>query len=445
MANQRKQSSTDGRAQNNMKNWISQNWLWKLLSVICAIALWITIYTINDPQETKYLSNVPVTFKNTEAITDNGQLYEVLDKTDVLRSIKLVGSRSVLNDIKETDINVVADFTKMKLDNTVEISITSIRHNDDITFTPSRKEVLLKVENNVERSFPVEIQYVGDMKKGYIIDASTLTPNRITISGAESYVNNVSKVVAGVDVSNASGDLFSHAEITLYDKDDKVIEADGTMLKVHTKQVNATVEVLATKTVPVKYVPSGTTVDGFVAVSEVLSDVTELTIAGKESALSAINEIVVSGDALEYENAEANVQLSVDLDNYLPEGVARADKRGSGIVSVTVQISPVVEKEYTLKTSQIAIENIPEEYSVKYVYEKAEIVVTLHGAEYLLNKITETDMVGKVDITAWMETRNMNSFEHGSTHKIVPDFELEEGIAVLNAEPIEVIANKLED
>ncbi len=426
-----------------MKNKIFQNWTWKLLSVVCAIVLWIAIYRINDPQETKYLSNVPVTFQNTEAITDKGQVYEVLDKTDVLRSIKLVASRTILNDIKETDINVVADFSKMKLDNTVEISITSIRHNDDITFTPSKKEVVLKVENNLERSFPVEIQCVGELAKGYVIGSSNLTQNRISISGGESYVNNIARVVAEVDVSNASSDLFSYADIVLYDKNAEALSEEKLTLGM--EKVSTTIEVLATKTVPVVYMATGTTANGFVTTGEVISELPEITIAGKKTAIADVTEITVSGDALRYENATESVPASIDIDYYLPEGVSRADKRGSGIVNVMIRVSPVIDKEYTLSMDQIAIENVPENYSVKYVYDKAKIVLTLHGAEDLLDKLTETDILGKVDIAAWMEARNIRRLEDDSTHKIVPTYEMGEGITVVNSETIEVIVNKLED
>ena len=93
-----------------MKKRIFHNWKLKLISLGCALLLWMTIYTVNDPQETKTMRNVPVTFVNTDAITNQGKTYEVLDKTDVMKSIKLSASRTVLNDIKDSDVHVVADF-----------------------------------------------------------------------------------------------------------------------------------------------------------------------------------------------------------------------------------------------------------------------------------------------------------------------------------------------
>lgn len=426
-----------------MKNRIFQNWKLKLISLGCALLLWMTIYTINDPQETKTMHNVPVTFVNTEAITGQGKTYEVLEKTDVMKSVKLSASRTVLNDVKDSDIHVVADFSKFRNDGTVEVKIYSDRHNDDITFKASREDVLLKIEDYVERSFPIEVQYTGELKPGYIIGGCSLTPNRIMISGGESYVSNVARVVADVNLSDASGDLFTYANILLYDKEGNVLSTDR--LELGMEKANANVVVLATKTIPITYIPTGTTAEGFVVVNEVITDLTEVTIAGKQSILSGVTEIVVTGGGLSFETDTENVTISVDIDDYLPEGVSRADKTGNGVANVTVQVSPVIEKEYTIKMSQIALENIPEGYEVKYVYDKAEIILTLQGAEYVLDKLAETDIIGKADITAWMEIRNMNSLQDDSIHKLVPTFELQEGIVITNAESIEVIANKLED
>lgn len=426
-----------------MKNRIFQNWKLKLISLGCAFLLWMTIYSVNDPQETKTMHNVPVTFVNTEAITDQGKTYEVLEKTDVMKSVKLSASRTVLNDIKDSDINVVADFSKYRNDGTVEVNIYSDRHNDDITFKASREDVLLKIEDKVERSFPVEVQYTGELKKSYVVGGCSLTPNRIMVSGGESYVDTVAKVTAEVDLSGASGDFFSYANIVLYDKDNNILAIDK--LELGTKTVNAKVDVLATKTVPVRYVPTGTTTHGYVALSEVLTDYNEIAIAGKQSVLSNITEIVVSGEALTYENADANVELSIDIDDYLPEGVSRLDKSGAGVIDVTVQVSALMEKYYVLETGKIALENIPDGYKVEYVYDKAEITVMLLGAESILDTLEESELAGKIDIATWMTERNMDILEDETIYKITPTFTLEEGVEVVSVDSIEIIVNKLED
>lgn len=425
-----------------MKNHIFQNWILKLLSVVCAIVLWTSIYNVNDLAESKRLYNVPVTFINTQVITDKGQVYEVLDNTDVLKYITISSTRSVINDLKDSDINVEADFSKMKLDGTIELKIYSDRHNDDITFKPSKEEVKLLIENKVDKYLALEMQCVGEPAAGYIVGSSKLAQNRITVSGAESVIESIDKAVAMVDVTDISGDIFSFADITLYDEAGQEISKDK--IEMTAKTVSATVEIWATKTVPIRYEAEGTVAEGNVATGEIISETNELLIAGKESILSSVTEIVVSGEEMYYEDADEDVKKVIDIDKYLPAGVSRASKQGNGYVSVTILIAPVVDKEYTLPMGQITLENVPQGYSMKHVLDSAEFVVTLHGSQYLLNALRSDDIQGKIDIADWMETEGIRRLEDGMVYKVVPVYELGEGLTVTSSEPIELIANKLE-
>lgn len=426
-----------------MKNRIFDNWILKLASVVIAVALWIVALVINDPADSRRMTNVPVTFINTEVITENGKVFEVLDGTDTIRSITINATRSVIDDLEDKDIRVEADFSKMKLDNTVEIKFYSDRHNDSITFRPSSSELKLSVENKIERYYSLEVELIGEPKDGYIIGSSKLDKNRISVSGAASRVKNVDRAIAVVDITDTSGDIFTYADIVLLDDNGDEISRDH--LDVNMKTVGTTVEILKTKTVPVIYESEGLAAEGFVTTGEVTGGVSELTIAGKESLISVITEIKVAGEELYFEDAEEDVVVEVDLDNYLPDGIIRADKQGNGRTNVTVQIAPVIDKEYTIETGRIRIENIPEGYSVKPVLASAEVVVTVRGSKHLIDGLTADDLTGTFDVAAWMQERGMSRLGREEVYKVDPAYELGEGLEVTATTPIEIISNVLED
>lgn len=426
-----------------MKNRILNNWILKLASVVIAVALWIIALVINDPADSRRMTNVPVTFINTEVITENGKVFEVLDGTDTIRSITINATRSVIDDLEDKDIRVEADFSKMKLDNTVEIKFYSDRHNDSITFRPSSSELKLSVENKIERYYSLEVELIGEPKDGYIIGSSKLDKNRISVSGAASRVKNVDRAIAVVDITDTSGDIFTYADIVLLDDNGDEISRDH--LDVNMKTVGTTVEILKTKTVPVIYESEGLAAEGFVTTGEVTGGVSELTIAGKESLISVITEIKVAGEELYFEDAEEDVVVEVDLDDYLPDGIIRADKQGNGRTNVTVQIAPVIDKEYTIETGRIRIENIPEGYSVKPVLASAEVVVTVRGSKHLIDGLTADDLTGTFDVAAWMQERGMSRLGREEVYKVDPAYELGEGLEVTATTPIEIISNVLED
>ena len=427
-----------------MKNRFFHNWALKVSSVVIAVVLWFVIYTIDDLPDTKNLYNVPVTFVNTEAITDQEKVYQVLDGTDVVRRITINSTTSVIADLRESDIKVEADFSKMKLDGTVELNIYSERHNDDITFKSTSEELKLLVEDRIQKSLSLDTEWKGEPAKGYIVGADTLSPNRISVSGAESIMNSIVKAMAVVDVSGASEDIFTYADIVLYDAEGKEVSKDH--LEINMTQVSATVQVLATKTVPVTYVSTGTPAEGFVATGESSSEVTELLIAGKPAALANVMEIVVEGEDITIEGATEDVVKRVDLDDYLPSGINRADRQSNnGQVEVTFHIAPIITKEITLRSGQVEITNVPEGYSMAHVERSTEIVVVVRGADYLLEDISSSDIQASADIQAWMETTGERSLEHEYIYSINPVFEIGEGLEVISSMPIEIIANVLEE
>lgn len=426
-----------------MRKRLFHNWILKLSSVICAMALWGIVYTITDPIETKRLTNVPVTFINTEIIEDNNQVYQVLDDSDVIRSLTLEASRSTINDLRDSDINVVADFSKLKMDGTIDLRIYSDRHNDAITFKPSASEVKLLVEDKVSRDIILTAEAIGELQEGYIVNTIKAQQNRIRITGAESVVNSVERAVAVTDVTGSAENISSYVEISLYDDAGEEVSKEN--ITMSTKSVSVTVEILATKTVPIYYVPSGKPDEGFVAAQEGTSEAQQLLIAGKSEELEKITEIVVSGEALSVEGASADVVCVADLDDYLPSGIVRADKQGNGKVEVTFQIAPIINKEIIMKAEAVTMENIPEGFTVDFVDRKEEFIVIVCGADFLVEKLKDSDIHAYIDVMGQLEETGVRTLRDEGYYVLYPQFKADEGVEVTSSGVISIIANKLED
>ncbi len=426
-----------------MKNKIFHNWILKLTSVAIAIVLWVIIYNINDPEETKRLYNVPVTLVNTEVITDNNQVYTVLNGSGVVRSITIQSTRSVIDDLKDSDINVEADFTKMKMDGTVELKIYSDRHNDSLTFRPSSEEIQVFVEDKINRYLSLELRMIGEPADGFIVGSYNLGQNQIKVSGAESVVNSIKDAVAVVDMTGTSESIVTYAAIALYDTEGNEITMD--QVEVSVQNVITTVDVLATKKIPVTYVATGAAAEGYVATGETVSSVTEVVIAGKSNNIYPITEIVVADESISIEGAQEDVTLTVDIDDYLPAGVIRANKQDSGLIEVTFPIAPVVNKEIELRAGQVNITNIPEGYLVDYVLRSAPIVVTVRGADYMLADLDAADIQAEFDVTAWMEANEIAALEHEATYSVTPVYTVGEGITVTSSAQMEIISRILEE
>ena len=97
------------------------HWLLKIMSLLLAFTLWFVVISTNDPVDEKRFQNIKVNLLNTELLTENGQVYEVLDNTDLLRVVTFDAPNSVRREIQSSDIIAEADLTNLTVTNTVEI------------------------------------------------------------------------------------------------------------------------------------------------------------------------------------------------------------------------------------------------------------------------------------------------------------------------------------
>ena len=125
-----------------MKKLLTRNLGLKIISLLFAVALWLVVVNINDPVISRRFSNIPVKLINTEVVTAQDQVYEILDNTDVINTVTVTGQRSVLEGIDPNDIVAVADFDSgMQADGSVAINLSCSRYNSKIS---SIKGTLLK-------------------------------------------------------------------------------------------------------------------------------------------------------------------------------------------------------------------------------------------------------------------------------------------------------------
>ena len=107
-----------------MKHKITKNWGLKLVSFLFAAVLWLIVTNINDPSSPYKESNIPVVLKNTDLITNNGQIYEVLDGTDMIDSVVIWAPRSVVDKLNRSDIVAEANVRDLTSLNTISIKLS---------------------------------------------------------------------------------------------------------------------------------------------------------------------------------------------------------------------------------------------------------------------------------------------------------------------------------
>lgn len=395
-----------------MRNRLTQNWGLKLGSFLFAVALWIIGTNINDPDIPFKVSDVPVIIKNANLITDNGQVYEVLDGTDVIDTVTILAPRSVIESLDDDNVVAVADMNDLTSVNTIAIQLSTNKYNNKLTsIKGSIDSVKLNIEDSQTKSFPLRVGTTGEVREGYMVGDITTDQNLVKISGPESVVSQISKALVEVGISGFTSNISTDADIHLYNEDGNEIQSDSIVKSISKVRVN--VEILEIKSVPVKFVVTGTPADGYQLTGEIESTRNYVNIAGKSKTLQNINAIEIPEDVIDVTGAREDVTTLINLKNYLPDGVVLAEEDFTGNINVTAFVEQETVRAVAIDVENISITGIPEGCKATITEPEETCEVMLVGLASELNAITVEEIAATVDVAEWFETEEIEEPDSG--------------------------------
>ena len=417
------------------------NWGLKLISLVLAFLLWFLVVQMGDPKDDRDMGNIQVRLVNTDLLEKENKVYEILEGTDTVR-VTVYAPKSVFTQLRNSDIIAEADVSKLTDINTVPISFTASNSNV-ISIQGSHDVVKLNVEEKQKRYVTLTTSVVGEVRDGYVITTLTPDQNRIEIVGPKSAVEQVREARAEIDVTDAYSNLMTNVDINLYDADGNLVER--TNLTKNVNYVRISVEVLKMKEVPLRFETAGTPEKGYMFTGEISGNPDTVRIAGSESVLARISEIVIPGEALDITGASENIEHTVDIREYLQENVKLADSGFNGRIAVTVYIEPIVEKTFQIFMRDISVSNVPAGFEAE-INESAESIIPLElsGLSDQIQPLRQGGISGVVDIAAWMEEQGMETLKTGS-YTIPVTFVLDERIVVKNPPSVRIVISETED
>lgn len=430
-----------------MKNHkITKNWVFKLASVIIAAVLWFLITNINDPVIPIKFDNVPVTFKNTDIITDAGQVYQVLDGTDTIGSVTIYAPRSIADTFTASNIIATADFENLTFlgdEYIVPISLSTNKYYNQIqSISGSIEDVALDIENKATKTLRLSGTTTGTVEDGYMVSDVTVAQNQIRISGPESVVDTIASAGVKVEVTGYTSNIGTNAEIILYDEDGN--EVDDSLITKNIDSVSVSVTILATKYVSLNFITEGIPADGYMVTGSVESTPDTILLAGKSSVLSTIDSITIDDDTLDVSELTEDLTTTIDLKNYLPTGTQFGDTDFNGVVSVVVHIAAAVESTVEIPATNVEITNVPDGYTAALTSDD-NISITVRGLQETIDTLDANDITGVVDINGIIETLGDESSLEAGTYETNLTLTLPGGITVTDTVKVEVELTKEED
>ena len=380
-----------------MKDKIKKNLGYKVLSIVFAFLLWWAVVNIDDPIDTKQY-NVSVSILNPEQVTNKGQSFQILDDSKAI-VVSVKARRKVLAKIKSGHIIATADFREMQDDSIpVRVAINGFEGSyEEVSAYP--RNIQVRIENTLKKTFPITTVSTGAPRDGYVVGNMISSPRTVDISGPESAVSKISKVVAKVDVSELSSDKTIETELIYYDAADNVLDKTRFTSNCDKNGVSVTVDMWRTKNINLMFDTSKIkTASGYVFTGIEVEPQT-IRVAGTSEQLNQLTQLQVPADALKIDALSENQEVVVDITNYLPEGIILADNVGKNVV-VRVLVEKAGTKSLLLPVGSIQIVNTSDKFTIKKGAEQ-EVELQFSGTAEALEKINGNDIVVYLDLGSY--------------------------------------------
>ena len=358
----------------------------------------------------KRFQNIKVTLLNTELLADNGQVYEILDSTDILRTVTFDAPRSVRNNIQPEDIIAVADLTNLTVTNTVEIRFSCPKYGDQVQNISGNIEyVKLNIEKETRKTVNIICNQTGSVGEGYIVGDVNLDRNRLEIQGPESAINEISRAEVDVDVTGITGTSTASGRIRLVDENGN--EINRASVSRNLDSVTITVIVWNTKEVPVVYNYFGTLAEDC-QVTGMEASIETVRIAGPTETLNNVTQLEVQGEDINVTGADEDHMSIVHLGKYLPKGIYFAEENFEDAAVVKIMVEKAEEKKIPLRAENIQVINVPEGVTYEIVGSNSTPLVAKGLAGYMA-LLQSSTLSGVVDVGAWMEDSNLSEPPEG--------------------------------
>lgn len=416
------------------KNMINKFTL-KVLSLIIAILIWLLVRNVDDPIVVRTFYEIPVSIENASYLAENLEIPLLVDGKDTVK-VRVKGARSVVSKLKKEDIKAVADMTQIISKDTtpimvpVEVTGTGIS-DSDITVRPRNIQVDIEKQKSVEKTIAVS---TGDTQpdKDYEIGNLKANPEKVTISGPETIINKIDKVVALIDVTGRKeSNIEIKSQLKIYDKNlDELSPKQLEYLNIKEISDN-TIRIQAQfwkvkQNVKIKAEYSGEPKRGYEVDSINLVPDT-ISVAGTDEALKKleqeVNTLEIPGKYIDVTDKTGDFEQNIDLSELLPEDLKLVRDLNSSVIA-TVKILPYNSRDYEVSVTQIEADNKAEDLDL--VFQDEQITIRAKAKEQDLDSLSAANIQVQIDLSGYGE----GEYEVPVTVTLPGGYELVESIKV---------------
>lgn len=368
--------------------------IYALLSLVIAFGLWMYVVTVINPESENTYYNIPVVLSNESVLRDKG-LMITTDKEPTV-TLKLRGNRVDLNKLKNSDITLMVDLSRINdpgqqsLDYIISFP-GDFADNAFEVLSRSPDWITLDIVEWGSKDVDVTVDYVGSVPADYIVkkEETILDHEKVTITGPKSVIDRITQARIGVDLQDQTETVSQSYRFTLCDAEGEPV--DAAQVQTNVAEVGVTVKIQRVRDVTlllnITYGGGATETNTTVTI-----DPATIRVAGSERLLENLgNTLIVGSINLNSEEFLRDTEKTFPI--VLPDGIDNL----TGEEEVTVSIRYAGLDSKTLAVSNIEITGIPKGMTVAYVQPK--VTLTVRGPAAMIGRITAEELQIRVDLS----------------------------------------------
>ena len=401
----------------------TNNLVLKISSLAVAFLVWIIVVNVSNPIVTRNIS-VPLNVVNANIITDAGKTYSLMGANSVTVSYE-VRSRDQSR-ISASDFNASIDLGDMyDITGAVPIAVEVVNNKDLIIGAVASKPSIVRVsiEDLQRKEFTLTTKITGTPSDGFSVGEVKLDKTNVVVTGPVSVIGQISQIGVEIDVSGLDSNESGRAELKYFDANGNAFVISDNRVSKSFDNVGYSLVMLNGRTLALNFDVGGTVAQGY-KFTGAESTTKSIQVRGQPEVLEGLDSITVPASALSVEGATGDVNVTVDIKNFLPANVTAV---GDTKVNVTLKVEALDKKSLTLTVNDLNIVGAKPGAATNIVPEKITVVVS--GLSANLESVTNADLKATLDVSEMNAGSNTGSLK----------FEPATGLSVDSYTPFEVI------
>ena len=387
-------NGTKERKTLNLKRLTDSRVFWMILSLFAASLLWMYVTTTEGVEVQKTLTGVKIEFLGADAMRASSDLIVTeQDRTSV--NLTLSGTRRVLSKLTNSNVTATVNLNNVTADGRYSVSYdlafpAGINANEVTVVHTSSDVVNFYVDKLARKTVEVKGAFTGNTAEGYLADESMVfDPLVVAISGPKTVISKVDHAFVAITREEVDRTLSYSTTYSLVDANNNPVEDSS--IQRETEEVTVTLNVLSTKEVPLDV----TIIDGGGA-----------TRAAHTRIEITPSSIMLAGDAAAIDSTTKLILGTINLSTFATDFSAtytiippNGTENMTGVTeaTVTVSITGVATKSFSVNPDNIICINVPDGYDAENITQALN--VTVRAPQEVLDRISEVNLRAVADLS----------------------------------------------